>query len=102
MGTKNDYAYALMIRRWQDSKERWWFAGYVLRSNEQYHGEGAASFGAVLETFEPQLQDKISFSQWYKERKGLADTVWVDGNVWRVKRKRELYNQNFGVITERG
>jgi hypothetical protein len=90
MVTKNDYAYALMIKRWRDSKQRWWFAGYAVRSNEQYHGEGAASFGEVLETFEPQLQEYVSFAQWYRGRQNLVDDVWVDTNVWRVKRKRDL------------
>ncbi len=89
-GFRNDYAYALVIREWVDSKGRTWFSGFALRSNEPYKNEGAASFGVVIGRFARQFNTFGSYVDWYKRVNVLADDVWVDVTRQKVKHKREL------------
>lgn len=92
-GFRNDYAYAVVVREWVDSKERVWFAGFAMRSNEPYRkGDGAASFGEVVERFDPQLKSFVGrgYDDWLRGRFVLSGDVWVDVTRQQVRRKREL------------
>ncbi len=87
---RNDYAYALIIREWLDSKGRTLFSGFALRSNKPYKNEGVASFGVVVGRIPRQFNTFGSYVDWYKKMNVLSDDVWVDVTRQRVKYKREL------------
>lgn len=92
-GFRNDYAYALIVREWVDSKDRVWFAGFAMRSNEPYKNEGVASFSKVVaDVFEPQLKPFSGYDNWFRGKFVLSGDVWVDITRQRVKRKRELFS----------
>lgn len=85
-----EYSYALMLQEWRDSRDRIWFSGYAIQSNDK-GGSGVYSYGRqIVDCFGPRLKPSEGYVEWFREANDLPDTTYVDLNVWQAKTKRML------------